>query len=92
VKPENETLKDALPEEFMQSYRDTRAYAMRNIRVVAQHCSLWEQENYPRWPGTQKNVHFWVELENGYIVGWNENPSRGWSFPVMKIPEKAQSD
>lgn len=28
--------------------------------------------------------HDWWELKNGYVVGWNENPSRGWSFPVEK--------
>lgn len=38
-----------------------------------------------RWPGRQKNVYAWVELVNGKAVGWNENPSRGYSFPVINF-------
>lgn len=35
------------------------------------------------WPGPSKNVYCWVVLANGKAVGWNENPSKGWSFPVV---------
>jgi hypothetical protein len=39
--------------------------------------------------GTHKNVLHWVLLETGHAVGWNENGSRGWSFPVKKLtPEQ----
>ena len=37
------------------------------------------------WPGSHKNVFVWWELETGHAIGWNENPSRGWSFPVIKL-------
>lgn len=35
------------------------------------------------WPGKEKNVYWWYKLANGKMVGFNENPSRGWSFPVI---------
>jgi len=80
------TLKDALPYEFLiGSYNNTRAYKMKDVKVVAEHCILYDQDEYICWPGTQKHVYSWVELENGYAVGWNENPARGWSFPVIKL-------
>ena len=37
------------------------------------------------WIGEQKNVYAWCKLANGYAVGWNENPGRGWSFPIVKV-------
>jgi hypothetical protein len=39
---------------------------------------------FKKWPGSHKNVLNWVVLANGYAVGWNENDSIGWSFPVIK--------
>ena len=38
------------------------------------------------WIGTHKNVLNWWRLADGTAVGWNESPSRGWGFPVVKIP------
>ncbi len=82
---EKKTLKKVMPYEFDScSYDDTRAYKMKDVLVGEEHCSLFDQDEYQPWPGTHKNVYFWVELENGYSVGWNENPARGWSFPVIK--------
>ena len=83
---EGTTLKDVMPSEFVNgSYHDTRAYKMRDAIVTVEHCGLWEQDEYKPWPGTHKNVYFWAELESGHAVGWNENPARGWSFPVIKL-------
>lgn len=31
-----------------------------------------------------KYTYSFVLLKNGWCVGWNENPSRGWSFPISK--------
>jgi hypothetical protein len=45
-----------------------------------------------RWPGTQKNVFQWYILANGYCVGWNENPSRGWYFPHMRMHAPNRAD
>lgn len=35
--------------------------------------------------GTHKNVGNWWLTDNGYAVGFNENPSIGWSFPIIKL-------
>jgi hypothetical protein len=71
-------LKDCVPEEFIDDYQDTKAFKFLEIGVKKEH------ENKV-FPGKHKNVHVWWELENGYAVGWNENPSIGWSFPVVKL-------
>jgi hypothetical protein len=70
---------DVLAREFKSEFHDTRAYKMKDVDVVAAHKSYEE-----RWPGKHRNVHFWWSLANGYAVGFNENPARGWSFPVVK--------
>jgi hypothetical protein len=61
-----------------------------NEDVVQEYHSVTNSMGKPvrRWPGPQKNVFAWVELSNGKAVGWNENPSRGWTFPVVSIKEK----
>jgi hypothetical protein len=70
------TLKDQMPFEFMRDeYKDASARKYADIKVLSVH------EN--RWPGRHRNVFHWVTLENGKRVGWNENPARGWSFPVI---------
>jgi hypothetical protein len=70
------TLAESAPREFTAGeYNDTAAYQYRNVEVVSVHDF--------NWPGTQKNVHKWWILANGKKVGWNENPARGWSFPVL---------
>jgi hypothetical protein len=82
------TLKEIMPEELVARDCDkTRAYKMKDVIVVKEHCTLIDQDEYKFWPGTHKNVYSWVELENGYAVGWNENPARGWSFPVIKMKD-----
>jgi hypothetical protein len=40
------------------------------------------------WKGKHKNVMCWWKLDSGYAVGWNENPSVGWSFPVIRLTAK----
>ena len=72
------TLKDVLPPEFMGgSYDAAPAFKLANVRVAREHEFSW--------PGRHKHVCYWCELENGKAVGWNENPSHGWSFPVIKF-------
>jgi len=60
------------------------------VGVVREYWSHGNSENKPvkKWPGPQKYVFVWVELENGKAVGWNENPSRGWTFPVVTLPKE----
>lgn len=71
---------DAMPEEFARYHTHERAHRYADVEV--------ESEHNGDWPGPQRNVHYWVLLVNGYAVGWNENPSRGWSFPVIRVKVK----
>lgn len=39
--------------------------------------------------GTHKNVGNWCITEDGYAIGFNENPtSIGWNFPVKKLSKE----
>jgi hypothetical protein len=74
-------LKDRLPIEFMGcEYENSKARKFSDIEVIQE----FESYNEP-WIGNHKNVHFWFVLENGYAVGFNENPAKGWSFPLIKL-------
>lgn len=89
------TLADAAPREFMGAeYNDVRARRFAEIEVVESRSGslcrehgvlVWRKDP---WPGREKNVLVWWVLANGYAVGWNENPSRGWSFPVVRYSKK----
>lgn len=35
--------------------------------------------------GKEKHVMHWCITKRGYAIGWNENPSRGYSYPVVKL-------
>lgn len=73
-------LQDVLPKEFLWGeYDESPAMKHRHALVTVKH------DSGAGWPGTHKNVCVWYELANGYAVGWNENPARGWSFPVVKL-------
>jgi hypothetical protein len=76
----HDTLLDVLPGEFSQEYTDTPAWRLRHFEVVRK----IDARVIP-WPGKQKNVRVWYVLANQYAVGWNENPSLGWSFPVRAV-------
>lgn len=79
-------LLEVMPKEFdSHEHSDTLAYQFKDVFVKKENCPMFGEDPYKKWPGKHKNVYFWVELENGYAVGWNENPSRGWSFPVIKL-------
>ncbi len=78
----NKTLKEAMPSEFMGcEYENTYARKLVDRLVVEEHGI----EDRVPWPGKQKNVCFWVVVEGNIAVGWNENPSIGWSFPTTRI-------
>ena len=79
------TLRECLPKEALSD--EPKLEKFYDIKVVKEHSTIYETEEFPytQWPGTHKHVGTWWELENGYVVGWNENPSWGWSFPVVKI-------
>lgn len=78
------TLSNWAPHEFSEgTFSDIRSFKFKDVAVVKCH-GYGETSNQP-WIGTHKYVFNWCELENGYAVGWNENPSIGWSFPVKKL-------
>lgn len=75
------TLKDCLPHEALSGeFEGCRFLKYLDVEVVSEN----DFDKKP-WPGTHRYVYTWYELKNGYAVGWNENPSRGWSFPVLKM-------
>lgn len=74
------TLREEFPDLLNGEFSDTRAFRLRDARVASVHGCFTDSKP---WPGPQKNVMSWVRLENGLAVGWNENPTRGWSFPVV---------
>ena len=81
------TLKDHLPYEFLSgTFDDVRAFKFRNVEVVevGDGVEVPDHLKLP-WPGQHKYVFNWYKLSNGYAVGFNENPARGWSFPVVKL-------
>ena len=74
-------LKDALPNDFMESeYKNCKARKFANVEVIKEYDSRDK-----RWIGKHKNITYWYELKNGYAVGINENPSRGLNFLVERI-------
>lgn len=58
-----------------------KAYKFKDLKVIKEFFG----DTFKPWPGTHKNVHYWILLENGIAVGLNENPARGLSFPFIKI-------
>lgn len=79
---ETKRLVDVLPPEFTQgAYEDSPAMPWAFMDVIA------EYHDDPPWPGTHRYVHAWYVLANGKAVGWNENPKRGWSFPVVNYQD-----
>lgn len=74
-------LRDVVPQEFFREFRDTRAFKLLDCEVVATFC-LGDSKTWKSWPGKERNVMNWWQLADGRAVGWNENPGRGWSFPV----------
>jgi len=44
-----------------------------------------KKQQFKPWIGTHRHVYNWVVLANGYAVAFNENPTSGVSFPVVKI-------
>jgi len=91
-------LKDELPREFFHEFmtitprryvgqpdQPSPAALLLEERVVREYSRVTDEAGYKPWPGPQKDVHCWWELENGKAVGWNESPSKGWSFPVITL-------
>lgn len=81
------TLLDWAPGEFAAgTWDDMPCWKYRDVEVIEQFC--YTDDTYRDWPGTHKNVMSWCILANGKAVGWNENVSIGWSFPMIKLKGK----
>lgn len=74
------TLRDFLPKEYAHEHFESKSSKYLDVEVI----NVMDSYENGRWPGKEKNVHRWWKLANGKAVGWNENPGRGWSFPVAK--------
>jgi len=77
-------LRHELGRDFWLEYYDTPAAKLADVPVAAVHSRLQDDEAFPEWPGPARNVHRWFVLADGHAVGFNENPSRGWSYPVLR--------
>jgi hypothetical protein len=74
-----------------EAFKDWQALrALRDIRVIAEHQPR-SNGQWLAWPGKQKNVMYWIEIEGGKAIGWNENPSSGWSFPIISYRPKTSA-
>jgi len=79
---EGRKLRDVLPDEAYIQLKD-KVYQHLDQIVIKEYRS-GDLINEPDTPFKQKYVYHWYLLENFYAVGFNENPSTGWSFPVTK--------
>ena len=83
-----ETLRKWIETKYLSEDEYKKVFKMLDVKIMNEfslHNDLWVS-----WQkfGTHKNVMNWVLLDNGYAVGWNENPGKGWSFPLKKVPTK----
>jgi histidinol phosphatase-like PHP family hydrolase len=69
-------LREWLPEDAELSESD-RVFKYLDVEVVSEH------DNHH--PFKHKYVYSWCLLENNIAVGWNENPSIGWTFPIKRF-------
>ncbi len=85
------TLKQVLPKQFAEGrYADAPAYAMRDVKVIARKLATGAPCSshgagalFETWPGPHKHVRYWFVLENRKAVGFDEDPEKGWSFPII---------
>ena len=76
--------KEVIPltlEDFLIEFGDSEAAKYLEVEVIEEHG--WHKQFHKHWDGKHKNVNIWWFLANGKKVGFNENPARGWSFPVI---------
>jgi hypothetical protein len=76
------TLREWLPQEFFIEHRTPAVMRLLDVDVTEKVDGTVSGQG---WPGPHRWVMSWVKLANGKAVGWNENPGRGWSFPVTTL-------
>lgn len=80
------TLKDWLPSDanlYSGGKQEELLLNFLDINVTEDH----KNDNCPH-PFSHRHILAWCILENGIVVGWNENPSTGYSFPWKKHKNK----
>ena len=78
------TLQDWLPYNYNNGVYDKRIEKHLSDNVVKEYGGINDFSQIA-WPGKHRNVIAWCILDTGYAVGFNENPSVGWSFIIMKL-------
>ena len=77
-------LRDVLPSEALSvEFSDGKFRRYLDYEVIEE---IMKYDS--RFPFKHKNIYVWWILEDDMAVGWNENPSRGWSFPVAKVKKE----
>ena len=79
---ERKRLWEVLPTQFMRGQFEYCTAMPHAFMEVLETCRAPERP----WPGRHRYVSVWYVLSNGKAVGFNENPVRGWSFPVITYP------
>ena len=80
-------LRDVVPHEVTGGeYVGTVVYDLLDMHVTAEF-TCQDRDTWRCWPGREKHVACWWMLDIGLAVAWNENPSKGWSFPVLRITD-----
>lgn len=59
-------------------------------KKIVKEFSMSGSDPWASWQefGREKNVTNWVILEGGVAVGFNENPSIGYGYPVKKLSDE----
>lgn len=57
----------------------------KRLRIIWHSSDYNHITEYDNFPFTHKNITSWVILEDMTAVGFNENPSIGWSYPTKKM-------
>ncbi len=79
------TVNDWLPSEAQIDERD-EVNRVLDYEVIAEFG--YARRPFNAQPFRYKNIHNWCIATNGkkhYAVGWNENPSIGWAFPIKRL-------
>lgn len=84
------TLRDVLPREALPGgeFDGLRFQRYLDVEVLEEYSSFAHYVTPILMGFKHKNIHNWWHLKNGMAVGWNESPTRGWSFPVISLKGK----
>lgn len=80
------TLENWLPKEFFREFGDSGLNKLLDYKVIEEYGGYGNANK--RHPFISKNIYTWCIISNGikkYAVGWNESPSRGYSFPYKRL-------